>query len=102
MVGRPDGVIDFCTLRGYRFGSPPADARCTSADRTTGREIFRLLECNLPSRRGWIAWIRRSGKIACGIVQTYCDQMLLVEKPRKLKYTIKKGYQQRQHHNAFN
>src|SRR5262249_57510353 len=66
-----------------------------------GREIFRTLLLGLPSGRNCVARIRRSGKIVRGIVQTDRNQVLLIEKPRKLKYAEHQSDQQRYHGGTF-
>src|SRR5437016_13844989 len=59
-------------------------------------QLFRL-----PSARNCVAWIRRSGKIVRGIVQTDRDQVLLVGQPGELKYAKHEGDQQRYHRGTF-
>src|SRR5262249_29346252 len=59
-------------------------------------QLFRL-----PSARNCVAWVRRSGKIVRGIVQTDRDQVLLVGQPGELKYAEHEGDQQRYHQGAF-
>src|SRR5262249_13198532 len=84
----------------HHRGRPPGSDG-PAAEPAAGREIFRMLLFGLPSARSCIAWIRRSGKIVRGIVQTDRDQVLLVEQPRELKYAEHQRDQQRYHYGTF-